>query len=138
MISSCSIDSGCSSSKKIVHVNESVVVLQKLSGGWLLSGLPTDDDGIWLVHLRCSSQQIPLGQVGRYSDDEEYVHNKLGSVVYEGKSTNDDQEKTKVINMFFASVGKHDGDTKAEVLTTSAFWYSWRTRGSVPSTYIPE
>ena len=26
----------------------------------------------------------------------------------------------KVINRFFASVGKHDGDTKVEVLTTSA------------------
>ena len=47
-------------------------------------------------------------------------HKKLGSVVYEGKSTNDDQEKAKVINRFFASVGKHDGDTKVEVLTTSA------------------
>ena len=47
-------------------------------------------------------------------------HKKLGSVVYEGKSTNDDQEKAKVINRFFASVGKHDGDTKVDVLTTSA------------------
>ena len=52
--------------------------------------------------------------------DEEYMHKKLGSVVYEGKSTNDDQEKANVINRFFASVGKHDGDTKVEVLTTSA------------------
>ena len=41
-------------------------------------------------------------------------------MVYEGKSTNDDQEKAKVINRFFASVGKHDNDTKVEVLTTSA------------------
>ena len=52
--------------------------------------------------------------------DEEYVHKKLGSVVYERKSSNDDQEKANVINRFFASVGKHDGDTKVEVLTTSA------------------
>ena len=48
------------------------------------------------------------------------MHKKLGSVVYEGKSTHDDQEKAKVIKRFFASVGKHDGDTKVEVLTTSA------------------
>ena len=33
--------------------------------------------------------------------DEEYMHKKLGSVLYEGKSTNDDQEKAKVINRRF-------------------------------------
>ena len=48
------------------------------------------------------------------------MHKKLGSVVCEGQSTNDDQEKAKVINRFFASVWKHDGDSKVEVLTTSA------------------